>query len=46
MSFINKYLKLSSNNINYISFILYNDFPTLTDYLDDNYYNKEKIIKI
>ena len=43
---IKKYLQLSSNNINYISFILYNDFPDLSDYLDDNYYNKDKIIKI
>ena len=44
ISFIKKYLTLSPHNINYISFILYNDLPALTDYLNDNYCNIDKII--
>ena len=42
MFFIRKNLDLSLKNINYISFILYNDFPDLSNYLNENYYNKEQ----
>ena len=42
LTFIQKYLDLGENNINYITFLLYNENPEISTYLDSNYYEQKE----